>query len=114
MANWLKVQMNALEFYQGCPQLLVPDNTKTGVTRACIYEPDLNPTYQEFAMHYRVGVMPARPRKPRDNAYPSHCTSFEHSGMTAIGRRRIASFRPCAFLGASVPGGSYRCSALSV
>lgn len=68
MANWLKVQMNALEFYQGCPQLLVPDNTKTGVTRACIYEPDLNPTYQEFAMHYRVGVMPARPRKPRDKA----------------------------------------------
>ena len=68
MANWLKVQMNALEFYQGCPQLLVPDNTKTGVTRACIYEPDLNPTYQEFARHYRVGVMPARPRKPRDKA----------------------------------------------
>jgi transposase len=68
MANWLQVQMNALEFYGGCPQLLVPDNTKTGVSRACIYEPDLNPTYQEFAMHYHVAVMPARPRKPRDKA----------------------------------------------
>ena len=68
MANWLKVQMNALEFYGGTPQLLVPDNTKTGVTRACIYEPDLNPTYQEFAAHYRVAVMPTRPRKPRDKA----------------------------------------------
>jgi len=68
MANWLKVQRNALEFYGGCPQLLIPDNTKTGVTRACIYEPDLNPTYQEFAIHYRVAVMPARPRKPRDKA----------------------------------------------
>jgi transposase len=68
MANWLKVQMNALEFYDGCPQLLIPDNTKTGVTRACIYEPDLNPTYQEFAIHYGVAVMPARPRKPRDKA----------------------------------------------
>ena len=53
MANWLKVQMNALEFYDGCPQLLIPDNTKTGVTRACLYEPDLNPTYQEFAMLLR-------------------------------------------------------------
>ncbi len=60
--------MNALEFYDGCPQLLIPDNTKTGVTRACIYEPDLNPTYQEFAIHYRVAVMPTRPRKPRDKA----------------------------------------------
>lgn len=68
MGNWLKVQIHALEFYGGCPQLLIPDNTKTGVTRACIYEPDLNPTYQEFASHYRVAVMPTRPRKPRDKA----------------------------------------------
>jgi transposase len=68
MASWLKVQMKALEFYGGCPQLLIPDNTKTGVTRACLYEPDLNPTYQEFAAHYRVAVMPTRPRKPRDKA----------------------------------------------
>jgi len=43
MANWLKVQIHALEYYGGCPQLLIPDNTKTGVTRACIYEPDLKP-----------------------------------------------------------------------
>ena len=68
MAQWLKVQMNALEFYGGCPQLIIPDNTKTGVTKACRYEPDLNPTYQEFAAHYHVAVMPARPYKPRDKA----------------------------------------------
>jgi transposase len=68
MAHWLKVQMNALEFYGGCPQLLIPDNTKTGVTKACRYEPDLNPTYQEFATHYRIAVLPTRPRKPRDKA----------------------------------------------
>lgn len=68
MPNWLAVQRHAFEFYGGCPQLLIPDNTKTGVTKACRYEPSLNPTYQEFAAHYRVGVMPARPRKPRDKA----------------------------------------------
>jgi len=68
MAAWLKVQMNALEFYGGCPQLVIPDNTKTGVTKACRYEPDVNPTYQEFAAHYRIAVLPARPRKPRDKA----------------------------------------------
>jgi transposase len=68
MEHWLKVQRNAFEFYGGCPQLLIPDNTKTGVTRACRYEPDLNPTYQEFAAHYRVAVLPTRPRKPRDKA----------------------------------------------
>ena len=68
MDHWLKVQMHALEFYGGCPQLLVPDNTKTGVIKACRYEPDLNPTYQEFAAHYGVAVLPARPYKPRDKA----------------------------------------------
>lgn len=68
MEHWLKVQSNAFEFYDGCPQLLIPDNTKTGVTKACRYEPDLNPTYQEFAAHYHVAVLPTRPRKPRDKA----------------------------------------------
>ena len=36
----------------GVAELLIPDNTKTGVSKACRYEPDLNPTYQEMAMHY--------------------------------------------------------------
>ena len=50
------------------PQLIVHDNTKIGVTRACRYDPDLNPTYQELAIHYGVGVVPTRPYKPRDKA----------------------------------------------
>lgn len=33
------------------PKLVVPDNTKTGVTKACRYDPDLNPTYQDGALH---------------------------------------------------------------
>jgi transposase len=36
----------------------VRDNAKTGVTKACRYDPDLNPTYQEMAMHHGVGVVP--------------------------------------------------------
>jgi transposase len=50
------------------PKLVVPDNTKTGVTKACRYDPRPEPTYQEMAMHYGVGVVPARPYKPRDKA----------------------------------------------
>ncbi len=45
-----------------------PDNTRTGVNRACRYEPDLNRTYHELAMHYGVGVLPTRPYRPRDKA----------------------------------------------
>jgi hypothetical protein len=61
LASWIGAHIRAFEFYQGVPKLVVPDNTKTGVTKACRYDPDLNPTYQEMAMHYGVGVVPARP-----------------------------------------------------
>jgi len=40
---------------------VVPDNLRSGVTRANRYEPDLNPTYQEMAEHYGVAIIPARP-----------------------------------------------------
>ena len=53
--------MNALEFYGGVPQLSVPDNTKTGVTKACRDDPDLNPTYQEFAMRHPFRRAPLLP-----------------------------------------------------
>jgi transposase len=65
---WISAHVRAFEFIGGCPKLVVPDNAKTGVTRACRYDPDLNPTYQEMALHYGVGVVPARPYKPRDKA----------------------------------------------
>ena len=68
LASWIGAHVRAFEFYHGVPKLVVPDNTKTGVTKACRYDPDLNPTYQEMAMHYGVGVVPARPYKPRDKA----------------------------------------------
>jgi transposase len=68
MEAWIQAHIHALEFYGGVPTLAVPDNTKTAVTRACRYDPDLNPTYQEFAVHYGMGVVPARPYRPRDKA----------------------------------------------
>ena len=65
---WIGAHVRTFEFLEGCPELVVPDNTKTGVAKPCRYEPDLNPTYQEMAAHYGVGVLPTRPRKPRDKA----------------------------------------------
>ena len=54
LTAWLSAHMHAFEYFGGVPRLLVPDNPRTGVSRACRYDPDLNPTYQEFAMHYGV------------------------------------------------------------
>jgi transposase len=47
---------------------VVPDNLKSGVTTACYYEPELNPTYRDLATHYGTAVLPARPRRPKDKA----------------------------------------------
>jgi len=63
---WIAGHIHAYEYWQGVPAITVPDNPKTGVLRACWYDPDLNPTYREMARHYNTAVIPARPRKPRD------------------------------------------------
>lgn len=83
---WIGAHTRALEFFGGTPELVVPDNPKTGVTRACRYDPDLNPTYQQWALHYSVGVLPARPRKPRDKA-KVEC------GVLVAGRWILAALR---------------------
>jgi transposase len=68
LTAWLSAHRHAFEYFGGVPKLLIPDNPRTGVSRACRYDPDLNPSYQEMAMHYGVGVVPARPYRARDKA----------------------------------------------
>ena len=68
LPNWIGSHVRAFEFFGGCPEIVVPDNWKTGVSRACRYEPDLNQTYAEMARHYGVAIIPARPANPRDKA----------------------------------------------
>lgn len=68
MGSWIGGHVRAFEFFGGVPEILVPDNTKTGVTSPCRYEPDLNPTYQDMAEHYGAAVIPTRVRHPRDKA----------------------------------------------
>jgi transposase len=55
-------------FFGGVPRLVVPDNLKSGVHRASFYHPENNRSYGMMASHYGVGILPARPRKPRDKA----------------------------------------------
>jgi transposase len=68
LPDWIGSHVRAFEFFGGAPEIVVPDNLRAGVSRACRYEPDLNRSYQEMAAHYGVAVVPARPRKPRDKA----------------------------------------------
>ncbi len=66
LASWLGAHVRALEFYGGSARVLVPDNLKSGVTKACWYEPGLNASYLELARAYSVAILPARPARPQD------------------------------------------------
>src|SRR5882724_9519303 len=68
LPDWLGSHARALQFIGGVPAAIVPDNLKSGVTRAHRYEPEINPSYQDFAEHYGLAILPARVRKPRDKA----------------------------------------------
>ena len=66
--DWIGSHIRAFEFFGGVSEAVVPDNWRTAVTKACWYEPDLNPTYRDLAEHYGTVILPARVRKPRDKA----------------------------------------------
>jgi transposase len=68
LPNWIGAHVRALDFLGGVPEVVVPDNLKAGVKRPDLYEPDINPTYQEFARYYGLAVVPTRVRKPKDKA----------------------------------------------
>jgi transposase len=68
LPDWIGSHVRAFEFFEGVPEIVVPDNLKSGVTRSCRYEPGVNITYEEMAGHYGIAVVPARPYKPRDKA----------------------------------------------
>jgi transposase len=90
LPHWIGAHVAAFEFFGGVTELVVPDNCRTGVHRACRYEPDLNPTYQEMASHYGVAVVPARPYKPRDKAKAE-------SGVLLVERWILAALRKRRF-----------------
>ena len=92
LAAWIGAHMRTFEFLGGVPEIIVPDNLKSGVTKACRYEPAVNRTYEEMASHYGVAVVPARPMKPRDKAKVE-------AGVLLVERWILAALRKRKFFG---------------
>jgi len=68
LADWIGSHTRAYAFLGGVPAMTVSDNLRSGITKACFYEPAVNRSYAEMAAHYDTAIIPARPRKPRDKA----------------------------------------------
>lgn len=91
LPDWIGSHVRAFAFFGGTPEIIVPDNLRSGVSKACRYEPDLNPTYAEMAAHYGVAVIPARPAKPKDK-------SKVEVGVQIVERWILARLRHLTFL----------------
>ena len=88
MESWLRMHIDAFQYFGGIPALVVPDNAKTGVSKAHRYDPDLNPTYYNFALHCGFGIVPARPYKPRDKAKVENAVQIAQRWIVAALRHR--------------------------
>ncbi|WP_200176922.1 IS21 family transposase [Ectothiorhodospira shaposhnikovii] len=102
LSDWIGSHTRAFAFFRGVPELVVPDNLRSGVRRACRYEPDLNPTYVELAEHYGVAVLPARVRKPRDKAKAESGVLLVERWILAVLRHR--TFFSLGELNAAIAG----------
>jgi transposase len=100
LADWLAAHSGAIEAIGGCPKLLVPDNAKVAVIKACLYDPQVNRSYGEMAAHYDMAILPARPRKPRDKAKVEAGVLIVERWL--LGRLRNRSFHGLAELNRAI------------
>src|SRR5690242_2922199 len=100
LADWIAAHTRAFAAIGGVPNLLVPDNTKVAVIKACLYEPQVNRTYAEMAAHYDTAILPARPRKPRDKAKVEAAVLIVERWL--LGRLRHQSFYSLGELNAAI------------
>lgn len=88
--SWLSAHIHAWSAYGGVAAVTVPDNLKSGVTKACWYDPEVNPSYAELARHFDTVILPTRTAKPRDKA-------AAESGVLSVERWVLAPLRNRTF-----------------
>jgi transposase len=101
LPSWIGSHTRAVEFFRGVATVTVPDNWKTGVKHPCYYDPDLNPTYRDWAEHYGTVVIPARVRRPRDKAKVE-------AGVLLVERWILAALRKRTFFNLAELNGAIR------
>ena len=102
--HWTMAHRRALEYFGGVPERWIIDNLKAGVHKPDREAPQLNASFREFAQHYNVAVLPARPRQATDKGLVEasvgavqtrillelrHQTFFSLDAMNAAIRREL-------------------------
>lgn len=100
LPDWIGSHVRMFRFFDGVPRLIVPDNLKSGVNHASFYDPEINRSYGMIASHYVVGVLPARPKKPRDKSKVENGVRFAQTCI--LGRLRKQTFFSLAEVNAAI------------
>ena len=102
LPDWIGAHVRMFNFFGGVPRLIVPDNLKSGINHASFYDPEINRSYGMMASHYGVGVLPARPRRPKDKAKVENGVRFAQTCI--LGRMRRQTFFSLAEANAAIAG----------
>ena len=100
LPDWIGAHVRMFRFWGVVPRLLVPDNLKSAIHKASFYDPEVNRSYGMMAAHYGVGILPARPKRPRDKAVVEAGVRFAQSYI--VGRLRNVTFFSLAECNAAV------------
>ncbi len=100
LPDWIGAHVRLFRFWGVAPRLLVPDNLKSAIHKASFYDPEVNRSDGAMASHYGVGILPARPRRPRDKAAVEAGVRFAQSYI--IGRLRNVTFFSLAACNAAI------------
>ncbi len=88
LSDWISSHNRMYAFFGGVPEITVPDNLKSGVTKACRYDPLINSSYFAMATHYGTAIIPARKRKPKDKAKAEQGVLLIERWILAVLRNR--------------------------
>lgn len=100
LPDWIAANVATLNYFGGVPALMIPDNEKSAVSDACYYDPDVNPTYADFARHYDTVILPTRPGCPKDKSKVEKAVQFVETWI--IGKLRHHRFQSIDALNAAI------------
>lgn len=87
LTDFIEAHNQMYAFFGGVPQVVVPDNLKSAVTKPGS-TPVLNRTYLEQSRHYNCVIEPARVRRPQDKSLAEIGVLIVTRWITVILRRR--------------------------
>jgi transposase len=88
-ADFVQCCENALHYFGGVPEAIVPDNLKAAVIKSNKYEPTINETFADFAEHYETSVLPARAYRPKDKALVEGAVKIIYTRIYAAIRNNV-------------------------